>query len=135
VTVEARACRVLVVDDQKNIRSTLSLCVQASGADVCAVGTGEAALAAIGRQSYDLAFVDLKLGTENGLDVMSELMVRQRSLATILITAYGTAETVGEATRRGVWEYLPKPFTPSQVRALLDRFRSRSSVGAPVKAR
>jgi NtrC-family two-component system response regulator AlgB len=129
VTVTERSLRVLIVDDEKNIRATLAVCVEALGADVHAVATGEAALSAVARRSYDLAFVDLKLGAENGLDVLSKLMAKQNTLTTILSTAYGTSETALDATRRGAWEYLPKPFTPRQIRSLLERFRRESRIG------
>src|SRR5665811_99560 len=55
----ATGLRVLIVDDEKNIRSTLTVCLEGLGAEVLAVGTSEAALAAVVRQAYDIAFVDL----------------------------------------------------------------------------
>jgi NtrC-family two-component system response regulator AlgB len=62
--------RILVVDDEKNIRTTMSVCLEGLGAEPVAVGTGEAALAMVARQSFDLAFVDLALGAECGLELV-----------------------------------------------------------------
>ena len=92
---------VLVVDDEKNIRATLALCLEQVGGRVTAVGTGAAALAALERDHYDAAFLDLRLGDENGLDVLPTLLAAQASLAVVVITAYATFDTAVEAIKRG----------------------------------
>ncbi len=116
--------RVLIVDDEKNIRSTLAVCLEGMGAEALAVGTGEAALAALARQPYDLALVDLALAGESGLDLLPKLLALEPRLAIVLITAYGTIETAVEAIRRGAWDYLAKPFTPAQIRHQVDKLRT-----------
>jgi NtrC-family two-component system response regulator AlgB len=131
-TSVAGGLRILIVDDEKNIRATLAVCVEGLGAEALAVGTGDAALAAIGRQPYDLAFVDLALGTESGLDLLPKLLGEEASLAIVLITAYGTIETAVEAMRRGAWDYLPKPFTPAQIRHLIEKFKTQRHLTARV---
>ena len=93
--------RVLVVDDEKNIRTTLTVCLEGMGAETLAVGTGDAALAALARQPHDLAFVDLALAGESGLDLVPKLLAQEPGIAIVLITAYGTIETAAEAIRRG----------------------------------
>jgi two-component system, NtrC family, response regulator AlgB len=128
----AGGLRILIVDDEKNIRATLAVCVEGLGAEALAVGTGDAALAALGRQPYDLAFVDLALGTESGLDLLPKLLGEEASLAIVLITAYGTIETAVEAMRRGAWDYLPKPFTPAQIRHLIEKFKTQRHLTARV---
>ncbi|HVV50434.1 MAG TPA: sigma-54 dependent transcriptional regulator [Polyangia bacterium] len=128
----AAGLRILIVDDEKNIRSTLTVCLEGLGAQATAVGTGEAALGAVGRQPYDLAFVDLALGSESGLDLLPKLLGEEANLAVVLITAYGTIETAVEAMRRGAWDYLPKPFTPAQIRHLLEKFKTQRHLTARV---
>jgi NtrC-family two-component system response regulator AlgB len=128
----AGGMRILIVDDEKNIRSTLAVCLEGLGAEALAVGTGEAALSALGRQPYDLAFVDLALGTESGLDLLPKLLGEEANLGIVLITAYGTIETAVEAMRRGAWDYLPKPFTPAQIRHLVEKFRTQRHLTAKV---
>jgi two-component system, NtrC family, response regulator AlgB len=128
----AGGLRILIVDDEKNIRATLAVCVEGLGAEALAVGTGDAALAAVGRQPYDLAFVDLALGTECGLDLLPKLLREEANLAIVLITAYGTIETAVEAMRRGAWDYLPKPFTPAQIRHLIEKFKTQRHLTARV---
>ena len=61
---------VLVIDDEKNIRATLGMCIEGMGCRVTAVATAEAACAAIASRTFDLAFLDLRLGDANGLDLL-----------------------------------------------------------------
>ena len=73
--------RVLVVDDEKNIRQTLGMFLEKLGCDVHLASTGEAAVSALTRQSMDLAFLDLRLGTERGEDLIPKLLALGPSLA------------------------------------------------------
>jgi NtrC-family two-component system response regulator AlgB len=65
--------------------------------------------------------LDLRLGQEQGLDVLKDLLRLAPGLAVVVVTAYATIETAVEAMRRGAFDYLPKPFTPDQLRIVLDR--------------
>jgi len=116
-----RALRVLVIDDDKNIRATLGVCLEGMGCEVRAAATADAALAAAGEQPFDLAFLDLRLGTASGLDVLPRLLAEAPSLAVVLVTAYATVDTAVEAVKRGAADYLPKPFTPEQIRHVVQR--------------
>ena len=113
--------RVLVIDDEKNIRTTLSLCLEQMGCTVTAVSTPEAALAALRQQPYELSFLDLRLGGTDGLDLISKLLAIDASLLVIVITAYATIDTAVDAIKRGATDYLPKPFTPQQIRHVVDQ--------------
>jgi two-component system, NtrC family, response regulator AlgB len=113
--------RVLVIDDEKNIRTTLSVCLEQMGCTVTAVSTPEAALAALRQQPYELSFLDLRLGGTDGLDVISKLLAIDASLLVIVITAYATIDTAVDAIKRGATDYLPKPFTPQQIRHVVDQ--------------
>jgi len=106
---------ILVVDDEANIRKTLSMCLEAEGHSVVSVGSADEALQAVARQSFTLAFVDVRLGTSSGLDLIPELLAQAPWLKIVVITAYASIETAVEAMRRGAMDYIPKPFTPPQV--------------------
>jgi NtrC-family two-component system response regulator AlgB len=112
---------VLVIDDEKNIRTTLSLCLEQMGCIVTAVSASEAALAALRQQPYELAFLDLRLGEANGLDLIPKLLTIDAALSVIVITAYATIDTAVDAIKRGATDYLPKPFTPQQIRHVVDQ--------------
>ncbi|MCO5172183.1 MAG: sigma-54 dependent transcriptional regulator [Planctomycetes bacterium] len=107
---------VLVVDDEANIRRTLRLCLEADGARVVEATSAEGALAALGREPFDLALVDLRLGQDDGLQLIPALLARQLDLPIVVITAHASYESAVEAIKRGARDYLPKPFTPAQVR-------------------
>src|SRR3954471_19851988 len=113
--------RVLIVDDEPNIRRTLRVAVEAMGHAVEEASTGAEALRRAEGRPFDVALVDLRLGEEAGLDLLEPLMAQSPRLAIVLITAYASIESAMEAIRRGAFDYLPKPFTPAQVRATLDR--------------
>jgi len=113
--------RVLVVDDEKNIRSTLTVCLEACGCTVASASTTEGALAAVSRESFDLAFVDLRLGSENGMALIPRLLAARPALAIVVITAYATIDTAVEAIKLGAVEYLAKPFTPDELLEVVKR--------------
>jgi NtrC-family two-component system response regulator AlgB len=106
----------LVVDDDAGVRQSVRLCLEAAHARVLGVGTSSGALEALERTRFDVVFLDLWLGAESGLDVIPEILRRQPGASVIVITAFATFETAVEAMRLGAVDYLPKPFTPQQVR-------------------
>jgi two-component system, NtrC family, response regulator AlgB len=120
--------RVLVVDDEKNIRSTLALALEGMGCAVGLAATAESALAQAGREAFDLALVDLKLAQGSGLDLIPRLIAENPGLDVVVITAYATIDTAVEAMRRGALDYLPKPFTPAQIRHLVERTAERRAL-------
>jgi NtrC-family two-component system response regulator AlgB len=112
---------VLIVDDEINIRKTLSVCLESDGRRVIAVSNFQDALSEVGRRSFDVAFVDLRLGTMSGMDLIPALLTAAPWLKIIVITAYASIDTAVEAIRRGATDYLPKPFTPEQVRLAVEK--------------
>jgi two-component system, NtrC family, response regulator AlgB len=112
---------ILVVDDELNIRKTLSVCLETEGHRVIAVSNFQDALAEASRRSFELAFVDLRLGTDDGLDLIPPLMAATPWLKIIVITAYASIDTAVEAMRRGATDYIPKPFTPAQVKLAVQK--------------
>ena len=124
--------RVLVIDDEKNIRQTLGMFLEKLGCDVHLASTGEAAIATLARQSMDLAFLDLRLGTERGEELIPKLLALGPSLPIVVFTAYATIETAVDTLRRGAWDYLPKPYTPDQIRQIVSRARERRGLAREV---
>src|SRR6267142_423273 len=119
------ALRVLVVDDEKNIRSMLRLYLASQGCAVSEAPSAAAAVEALRAQPADLAFVDLRLGADNGLDLVPRLLADRPSLAIVVITAYAAVDTAVEAIKRGAMDYLPKPFTPAQIKHVVDRVQAQ----------
>jgi len=131
-TPSVRPLRVLVVDDERNIRSTMRLCLEGLGCSVAEAATPEAALAALAQGPLDLAFVDLRLGTQSGLELLPKLLAAHPGLDVVLITAYATFDTAVEAIKRGARDYLPKPFTPAQVRHVVERLHGQRDLSRKV---
>jgi two-component system, NtrC family, response regulator AlgB len=111
----------LVVDDDPGIRQSLRLCLEAAGGRVLGVGTSAAALEALDHATYDVVLLDLWLGAESSIATVPEMLHRQPAVGIVMITAFASFETAVEAMRRGAADYLPKPFTPEQVRVSVQR--------------
>ena len=110
------AWSALIVDDDPGVRQSMRLCLEADDARVMTVGTSAGALEALDRSWYDVVFLDLWLQSESGLAVLPEILRRQPGVGVVVITAFASFETAVEAMRLGAIDYLPKPFTPEQVR-------------------
>jgi NtrC-family two-component system response regulator AlgB len=111
----------LIIDDDPGVRQSLRLCLESAHARVLGVATPAGALEALERAHFDVVFLDLWLQSESGLNLLPELLRRQPGVGVIVITAYATFESAVEAMKRGAVDYLPKPFTPEQVRAAARR--------------
>ena len=124
----AHRLNVLVVDDEKNIRSTLLACLESAGCRVVAASNIANARGAVERAVFDLAFLDLRLGEENGLDFLPILLARSPSTEVVIITAFATISTAVDAIQNGARDYLPKPFTPAQIRHIVDRVANQRAL-------
>jgi NtrC-family two-component system response regulator AlgB len=107
---------ILIIDDELNIRKTLAVCLETEGHSVVAVSNFQDAVHEVSRRSFDLVFVDLRLGTADGLDLIPTLFAQSPWIKVVVITAYASIDTAVEAMRRGATDYIPKPFTPAQVK-------------------
>ena len=102
--------RILVVDDDADMLRLLSLRLKAAGHEVVAVGSAEAALAQLDIARPQLVLSDVRLPGKDGLALFDEVHARHPSLPVILLTAHGTIPDAVEATSRGVFTYLTKPY-------------------------
>ena len=92
--------RVLVIDDEKNIRTTLAFCLDQIGCQVTAVANPEGALEALNQKAYDLAFLDVRLGQSSGLELIPRLIAGCPNLMVVVVTAYATIDSAVEAIKR-----------------------------------
>ena len=113
--------KILIVDDETNIRKTLSYCLAAEGHTVIAVSNPADAMEESRLRVFDMAFVDLRLGDADGMDLIPALLADSPWIKVVVITAHASIESVVEAMRRGAADYLAKPFTPAQVKFLTNR--------------
>ncbi len=122
--------RILIIDDEDSIRSTLSVMLQDLGHEVVGAADAPTALREVEKAQFDIAFLDLKLDGVNGLDVLPDLLRNNPHLDVVVFTAFASIESAVEAMQRGASDYLPKPFTPEQVRQALRKIaRTRQLEG------
>jgi len=128
---DSTAARLLVVDDDADMLRLLSMRLQAAGYRVSTAASAESALAQLDRERPQLVISDVRLPGRDGLALFDEVHRRHPSLPVILLTAHGTIPDAVEATRRGVFTYLTKPYDSKE---LLERITQALALGAPAAA-
>jgi two-component system, NtrC family, response regulator AlgB len=112
---------ILVVDDEINIRKTLTLCLEGVGHKVVAVSNSADAEVEAANRAFDMAFVDLRIGTEKGLDLLPRLQASSPWMKIVVITGHASINNAVLSMKSGSIDYLPKPFTPAEVKAVVQR--------------
>jgi two-component system, NtrC family, response regulator AlgB len=120
--------RILLVDDEPNVRRTLGISLEADGHEVLAVGNAADAVAEAARRSFDLVFLDLRLGTASGIDLLPRLLAESPWTQVVVITGHGTIELAVKAMKLGASDFITKPFTPDQVRIVIERVAALRAV-------
>ena len=124
---------VLIVDDERNIRLTLSLALEALNISADTASSGEEALQKLQEKYYKLMLLDLKLPGMDGLEVLRQVSDKYPDLMVIMITAYGSIEVAVEAMRIGAADFLQKPFDPNAVRDMVSRVLQTAPEGRPAR--
>jgi two-component system, NtrC family, response regulator GlrR len=122
------ASRLLVVDDDADLLRLLSMRLESAGYRVHTAGSAEAALAQLEVERPQLVISDVRLPGRDGLALFDEVRRRHPSLPVILLTAHGTIPDAVEATARGVFTYLTKPYDAKE---LLDKVAQALALGTP----
>ncbi|NTW52048.1 MAG: sigma-54-dependent Fis family transcriptional regulator [Chlorobiaceae bacterium] len=112
---------ILIVDDEMNIRKTLTVFMESRGHRVKTAGSFRGAIEEADLTRFDMALVDLRLGTESGLDLIPAMINACPWMKIVVITAYASIDTAVEAMKRGACDYITKPFTPAQLELIIDR--------------
>src|SRR5580700_8742982 len=108
---------ILVVDDEAEIREGLELLLDSEGYQVFTAGTGEAGLARLEEQPFDLLLLDVSLPGCSGLDLLPEIRRRDPNLSVVLITAYGSVDMARTAFKNGAQDYITKPWSNDELLA------------------
>jgi two-component system sensor histidine kinase/response regulator len=130
--MSAERLRILVVDDEEGIRLGVARVLDRFVAsfpdidaeiqyDIESAGSGEEAVARLRDVAPDIMLLDLKLPGIGGLDVLKVARELEPPVLTIMITAYASVTTAVEATRGGTFDFLPKPFTPNEIKSAVRR--------------
>jgi NtrC-family two-component system response regulator AlgB len=113
--------RLLIVDDEKNIRANLASFFQSLGHEAETAESGRQARTMIEAASFDLVLTDFRMAEMNGLELLTEIKKRRPETLVILMTAYGTVENAVAAMKAGAFDYVTKPFSLEQIQHLAER--------------
>jgi len=126
--------RVLIVDDEPSIRKTTRIALETAGHSAAEAPNAARAVKAVADEAFDAVFLDLKLGADTGLDVLERILQVRPAPAVVIFTAYANIATAVEAMRRGAFDFIPKPFTPDQIRAVLAKVEKAATLQNRVRA-
>ena len=122
ISPEARAgLRILLVDDERSLRESCVTVLQHQGYNVSVCRRGEEALEQLKQRGFDIVLVDLCMTPVSGLDLVRAALKANRNSLVIVITGNPSVESSVAALRAGAWDYLPKPFTATQLQILIGR--------------
>src|SRR5580698_3329547 len=111
---------ILVIDDDTEIRYSLSRVLSSRKYQVTEAGSGEQGIALVKKSAPDLVFLDIRMGGINGLETLQHIRSINPKQLVVLMTAFGTAQTAIEAMKYGAFDYIMKPFDPQKVLALAE---------------
>jgi len=121
--------RILVVDDEAAIRDSLKMTLEYEGYEFLSAATGQEGLALIERESPDLVLLDVKMPGMDGLEVLDRIRAINDALPVVVVSGHGTISTAVEATKKGAFDFIEKPFASDRVlvslRNALDQRRLR----------
>ncbi|MGH0032756.1 MAG: response regulator, partial [Myxococcota bacterium] len=127
--------RVLVADDEPSIRFVLSESLGEHGCDVHEVDDGDAAFEALAEGGFDLAFLDIRMPGQTGLELLERCREIGCETAIVIMTAQNTFDNAVEAMKQGALDYLVKPFGIREVEALVEKARRARALEREVVAR
>lgn len=120
---------VLIVDDEKNIRLTLSRSLEVLGVETDSAEDGKEALLKLREKEFGLILLDLRMPGVDGMDVLRRVRESRPDIRIIILTAYGTIELAVEAMKLGAVDFIQKPFVPEQIRERVARVMSKEKIG------
>ncbi|MDD5766368.1 MAG: response regulator [Candidatus Marinimicrobia bacterium] len=119
---------ILIVDDEKNIRLTLSQSLEVLKAEVDTAVNGEEALAKLKEKDFNLILLDLKMPGIDGIEVLRQIREIRPDIRVIIITAHGTIDSAVETIKLGAVDFIQKPFAPNEIRELVSRVIDRDQI-------
>ncbi|MEX0979747.1 MAG: sigma-54 dependent transcriptional regulator [Gemmatimonadota bacterium] len=118
---EHKTISILIVDDEDTLRETCANVLRAEGYNVVEAGRGEEALELARNRVFDLAIIDLYMQQVPGLELLRASLETNPGAIVIMMTGHPSIESSLEALRAGAWDYLPKPFSATQLQILVGR--------------
>jgi two-component system nitrogen regulation response regulator NtrX len=116
--VSARS-RILVIDDEAAIRDSLQMTLEYEGYEFFGAATGQEGLVLAERESPDLVLLDVKMPGMDGLEVLERLRAASDALPVVVISGHGTISTAVDATKKGAFDFIEKPFASERLLVIL----------------
>ena len=113
--------RILVVDDEAAIRDSLRMILEYEDYQFVGAASGQEAVAIVQRDRPDLVMLDIKMPGMDGLTLLERVKEHDPAILVLMMTGHASIETAVDAIRKGAQEYIPKQFTPPQIRFLVGR--------------
>jgi two-component system, NtrC family, response regulator AtoC len=120
--------RVLIVDDEQNLRHMLQTLLKREGYEPVGVPSVESALRELADRPYEVVITDLRMPGQNGMDLVDEIRRRQLGTTVVVMTAYGSRDIAIEAMKRGAYDYISKPFEADELVLLLRKAEEREGL-------
>jgi len=111
--------KILVVDDDKNIRRTVSMALESLDYFVHTAFDGKDAMVQLTGDKYDMIITDLKMPGMNGMELLEQAIAKYPEIKIVLISAHGTVDNAVDAMKLGAVDFLQKPFTPKELRNIV----------------
>jgi response regulator RpfG family c-di-GMP phosphodiesterase len=129
------APNVLLVDDDEQVRTSVSRFLSKSGYQVTSAGSGEEAVQILSEDLFEVALVDLQMPGMSGMDLVEAALDRAPNLAIVILTGVNDAKTAAVCIQRGAVDYLVKPVAPEVLTRSIDRARKRRSEAIKTRER
>ncbi|MGE4179125.1 MAG: sigma-54-dependent transcriptional regulator [Limisphaerales bacterium] len=123
----------LIIDDDKTFRDASSILIEDAGHATTCAASGAEGMSLLGEGDFDGVLLDLHLGAESGLDVLTEIQKRHPTVPVVLLTAQGSVKAAVEAMRRGATDFLEKPFLREHFIAVLARLQRFKQLGQRIE--
>src|SRR5712675_131575 len=107
--------RILIIDDESAIRDSLKMTLEYEGYEVIGAATGQEGIALVERETPDLVLLDVKMPGMDGLEVLDRLRALNDALPVVVVSGHGTISTAVEATKKGAFDFIEKPFASERV--------------------
>jgi two-component system response regulator AtoC len=120
--------RILVVDDEENLRLVLRTLLRRAGYDVETASTGEEALERVESFGPDVVLTDVRMPRMSGLDLLTALKAKASLAVVIVMSAYGSVDLALEAMKAGAYDYVQKPFKPDEILLVLKKAEERETL-------
>jgi DNA-binding NtrC family response regulator len=113
--------KLLVVDDEAIVGKRLKPSLEKHGYDVETLGNGRSAIERIGEKDFDIIITDVRMDDVDGMQILEHVMAKSPFTKVIIITGYATVELAREALVKGAFDFIAKPFKPSDLRVIIEK--------------